>query len=118
MSELDKQIKAIEDAIVDTDHVFHDFVLDLFDNIDGEVLNKFVYNFLLNASLFNADIQAKAREKYKCNIPWTILLDPTTACNLSCKGCWASEYGNTLNLTFEEIDSLIEGVKKAQKMLM
>lgn len=108
----ESQIKAIENAIVDTDHVFHDFVLDLFDNIDGEVLNKFVYNFLLNASLFNADIQAKAREKYKCNIPWTILLDPTTACNLSCKGCWASEYGNTLNLTFEEIDSIIRQGKE------
>lgn len=106
------QIKAIESAIVDTDNVFHGFVLDLFDNIDSEVLNQFVYNFLLNASLFNANIQEKAREKYKCNVPWTILLDPTTACNLSCNGCWASEYGNTLNLTFEEIDTIIEQGKE------
>ena len=41
------------------------------------------------------------------NIPWAILLDPTSACNLHCTGCWAAEYGNKLNLTFDEIDSII-----------
>lgn len=31
------------------------------------------------------------REKYKCNIPWLILFDPTSACNMHCIGCWAKE---------------------------
>ena len=35
------------------------------------------------------------------------MLDPTSACNLHCTGCWAAEYGNKLNLTFDEIDSII-----------
>lgn len=35
------------------------------------------------------------------------ILDPTSACNLQCTGCWAAEYGNKLNLTVEEIDSII-----------
>ena len=26
---------------------------------------------------------------------------------LHCTGCWAAEYGNKLNLTFDEIDSII-----------
>lgn len=47
------------------------------------------------------------REKYKCNVPWLILMDPTSACNLHCTGCWAAEYGNRLNLTFDEMDNLI-----------
>ena len=35
-----------------------------------------------------------------------------SACNLHCIGCWAAEYGNKLNLTFEELDDVIEqGVK-------
>lgn len=50
----------------------------------------------------------KNREKYNCNIPWAILLDPTSACNLQCKGCWAAEYGHKLNLSYEDIDSIIE----------
>ena len=28
--------------------------------------------------------------------------------NLHCTGCWAAEYGNKLNLTYEEIDSIID----------
>lgn len=47
------------------------------------------------------------REVHDCNIPWLILMDPTSACNLHCTGCWAAEYGNKLNLTFEEMDSVI-----------
>ena len=39
--------------------------------------------------------------------PWAILLDPTSACNLHCTGCWAAEYGHNLNLSFDDIDSII-----------
>ena len=56
--------------------------------------------------------QEKLRAEYNCNIPWAILLDPTSACNLHCTGCWAAEYGNKLNLTFDEIDSIIEQGKE------
>ena len=34
-------------------------------------------------------------------------MDPTSACNLHCTGCWAAEYGHKLNLTYEEMDSII-----------
>jgi MoaA/NifB/PqqE/SkfB family radical SAM enzyme len=39
------------------------------------------------------------RAEHGCNVPWAILMDPTSACNLHCTGCWAAEYGNKLNLT-------------------
>ena len=49
--------------------------------------------------------QAQANsEKYDCNIPWIVLMDPTSACNMRCAGCWAAEYGHKQNLTFEEMD--------------
>jgi MoaA/NifB/PqqE/SkfB family radical SAM enzyme len=64
-------------------------------------------NFFVNANIIGWPEQEKMREKYGCNIPWAILLDPTSACNLHCTGCWAAEYGNKLNLTFDEIDSII-----------
>ena len=47
------------------------------------------------------------RERHQCNIPWAILLDPTSACNLHCTGCWAAEYGYKQNLSFEDIDSIV-----------
>ena len=47
------------------------------------------------------------RVKHQCNIPWLILMDPTSACNLHCTGCWAAEYGNRLNLSFEDMDRIV-----------
>ena len=49
--------------------------------------------------------QARANsEKYDCDIPWIVLMDPTSACNMHCTGCWAAEYGHKQNLTYEEMD--------------
>jgi MoaA/NifB/PqqE/SkfB family radical SAM enzyme len=45
--------------------------------------------------------------KLDCNVPWIVLFDPTSACNKHCVGCWAADYGNRLNLTYEEMDKLI-----------
>ena len=69
--------------------------------------NNLIANFLDNAGVKGWNKQKELREKYNCNIPWAILLDPTSACNLHCKGCWAADYGNRLNLTYEDIDDII-----------
>ena len=49
----------------------------------------------------------KNREVYNCNIPWLILFDPTSACNMHCEGCWAGTYGNKHNLSFEDMDKIV-----------
>ena len=64
-------------------------------------------NFLFNASLKGSATQEETSAKENCNVPWAILLDPTSACNMHCTGCWAAEYGNQLNLSLETIDSII-----------
>lgn len=63
-------------------------------DIDPKVMETIAVNFFINASLADWKRQEECREKYGCNIPWAILLDPTSACNLHCTGCWAAEYGN------------------------
>lgn len=53
---------------------------------------------------------AKVREtseKYDCNVPWTMIFDPTSACNRHCKGCWSGEYGHKDSLSFDEMDSIV-----------
>lgn len=42
-----------------------------------------------------------------CILSGVTLMDPTSACNLHCTGCWAAGYGNKLNLSFDEMDSII-----------
>ncbi|MBR3396769.1 MAG: radical SAM protein [Lachnospiraceae bacterium] len=80
--------------------------------LDPGVRQAFFTNFISNASLKGSVKQEATREKYNCNAPWAILLDPTSACNLRCTGCWAAEYGYKLNLTLDTINSIIEQGKE------
>ena len=58
------------------------------------------------------------RVKYQCNIPWLILFDPTSACNMHCVGCWAGEYGHKNNLSFDDMDKIVtEGKELGDKIM-
>lgn len=102
------QRKVMREAMSDPEHPYYGYIRRLFHEIDPHVMKTTAINFFLNASLIGWSKQEETRQKYGCNVPWAILLDPTSACNLHCTGCWAAEYGNKLNLTFEEIDGIIE----------
>ena len=102
------QRKVMREAMSNPEHPYYGYIRRLFHEIDPHVMKTKAINFFLNASLIGWSKQEETRQKYGCNVPWAILLDPTSACNLHCTGCWAAEYGNKLNLTFEEIDDIIE----------
>lgn len=101
------QRAAFRKVIEDKDCAMHKLMVRIFTQTDKEVLKAVFENFIINGNLVGWPRQEELREKYGCNIPWAILLDPTSACNLHCTGCWAAEYGNRLNLSFDEIDSII-----------
>lgn len=105
--EFEPQRKLIRKYMEDPNEPYYSYIRKLFTDVDEGVLTTAAVNFFINASLVGWPQQEKLRAKYNCNIPWAILLDPTSACNLHCTGCWAAEYGNKLNLSFEEIDSII-----------
>lgn len=101
------QRAAIRRAIEDPTYPYYDFIRHMMNEVDHDVLTTIVVNFFINANMVGCEKQEKLREEHNCNIPWAILLDPTSACNLHCTGCWAAEYGNKLNLSFDEIDDII-----------
>ena len=102
----------VRQAIEDPYNPYHRYIRHMIRDVDQEVLTTLAVNFFLNAGMIGWPIQEEKRMKYGCNIPWAILLDPTSACNLHCTGCWAAEYGNKLNLSYEEIDSIIRQGKE------
>jgi MoaA/NifB/PqqE/SkfB family radical SAM enzyme len=101
------QIDMIRDAVENPENAFHPYIEHLLERADPEVVKTIAVNFFINENMIGYPKQQELKKKYNCNIPWAILLDPTSACNLHCIGCWAAEYGNKLNLTFEEMDSII-----------
>ena len=106
-SVLEPQRRAIRKVIGDRDNNWYKLLLSLFTDIDAGVRRRIFENFVVNSGVVGLESADWFKEKYNCNIPWAILMDPTSACNLHCTGCWAAEYGNKLNLSFEELDSII-----------
>ena len=104
------QRKAFRSAL-ETKNNWYQLIMRIMD-LNPAVRNDFIKMFAIDGNLMAWPKQEAMREKYQCNIPWAILLDPTSACNLHCTGCWAAEYGHKLNLTFDEIDSIIEQGKE------
>lgn len=106
------QRAAIRKAISDPSYPYYPYVRHILNDVDPEIVKTLIVNFFINGNLVGGPIQEVLRQKYNCNIPWTILLDPTSACNLHCTGCWAAEYGNKLNLSYDEIDDIIKQGKE------
>lgn len=100
------QIQAIRTALSDETGNWHCLVKDLFAQVDLRVLQRVMESFVVNANLVGAVRASAIAQQYDCNVPWAILMDPTSACNLSCMGCWAAQYGDGHNLSYEVLDSI------------
>ena len=93
--------------IMNPEHKWMRYVNRLLDETDPHVAKMTALNLGYQAAFAGTKKIRKMREVEQCNIPWLILMDPTSACNLRCTGCWAAEYGHKLNLSFEEMDSIV-----------
>ena len=98
------QIQAAKKALLDEESNWRRLVENLFREVDTRVLRKAMECFIVNANLLGGARAQEAAEKNDCNIPWAILMDPTSACNISCEGCWAAEYGAKNNLSYDVLD--------------
>lgn len=103
----DKQRKFVREIVDDPQNVWYQYICDLLKNIDMDVGKTIFKNFIINSAIDGYTKQNQFKEKYQCNIPWAILLDPTSACNLQCTGCWAAQYGHQLNLDYETMNRII-----------
>lgn len=83
-----------------------------FEELNSNTRKKSLINFFLNSAIMGLPIRDKNKEKHDCNVPWAILLDPTSACNLNCTGCWAAEYSKFDTLDNETINRIIKEGKK------
>ena len=97
----------IREMIQDPDQKWMQYVNRLLDEVHPNVAKMTALNLGYEAAFRGTKTIREMRKKYNCNIPWLILMDPTSACNLHCTGCWAAEYGHKLNLSFEDMDSIV-----------
>lgn len=105
-----KSYDMISEAMTDPNNNWNRLISSIYTDLDEDVRKKSFENMLIN--FIGGKRIAQYSEKYNCNIPWAILMDPTSACNLKCTGCWAAEYGHSLNLSFEQMDDIIRQGKE------
>ena len=103
------QVRKVMD---DPENNWYKFIMSFWTDIDDEVRKTLFKNLIVQTFFIGNHVQQESREKYGCNIPWAILLDPTSACNLHCTGCWAAEYGHTMSMSFETLDNIITQAKE------
>lgn len=104
----EKNFEAFRNAIRDPENVWSHFAKSLIEECDSDVIKKTLLALGLGAGVNGTKAVRKNREKYHCNIPFLMLFDPTSACNMKCKGCWSAEYGHKSNLSLVEMRSIID----------
>ena len=103
----DRAYDALRDVYEHPESKWCQFTNKLFDEIDPGIIRTAALNLGYEAGFRGYKHTREVAEKEGCNIPFALLIDPTSACNLRCTGCWAAEYGHKMNLTYEELDSII-----------
>lgn len=111
-TKIDANWEYLKEMISSPEYTLNKYVNSIVDEIDPHVLKTTIVNLGYEAMFHGTKKIREMREVHKCNIPWIILMDPTSACNLHCTGCWAAEYGNKLNLSLDEMDFVIRQGKE------
>lgn len=114
-----KNFEMLRQGAKDPENVWTKLALSIIRDVDKNIIKNMFLALGLGAAYNGTKAVRDNREKNKCNIPWVILLDPTSACNLKCKGCWSSEYGHQQNLSYDELESIVnQGVEMGTHFYM
>ena len=98
--------------LIDEGGKWFQFLNTALDTLNPHVVKTAVMDLGFESGFYGLRTRDEAKAKYHCNIPWAILFDPTSASNLHCIGCWAAEYGHTLNLSFDVMDKIVSQGKE------
>lgn len=73
---------------------------------------KWITNLAINHLLSGTNKRKAWADREGYYPPSTVVISPTMKCNLSCYGCYAGDYGRGLELSLEEIDSVLMQMKE------
>ncbi len=74
--------------------------------------DKWIANLAVNHLLSGTNKRKAWLDREGYYPPSTVVISPTMRCNLSCYGCYAGDYDKSLELSREEIDSVLTQMKE------
>lgn len=102
-----EKLAVVRQELNDPDSKWLHFIDGIFNEIDPLYMKKLLLTAGYGAFIHGTRKIRENRELHHCNIPWLILFDPTSACNMHCKGCWSGTYGPKNNLSYEDMDRIV-----------
>lgn len=88
------------------------------DELDPQVIKMTALNLGFQAAFVGTKQIRMNREKYNCNIPWTMLVDPTSACNLHCRMLGSRIWSSKLNLSYEKLSDIVSQGKRTGNVFL
>jgi MoaA/NifB/PqqE/SkfB family radical SAM enzyme len=107
-----ERLARVRARIADPNDRWINFINKVIDEADPNYAKTTLLNLGYEAFFRGTKTIRANREKFDCNIPWLILFDPTSACNMHCVGCWSGTYGKKNNLSFEDMDKIVSEGKE------
>ncbi len=98
-------IDGVFKQLEDPQNPWYKFAQNFNTELNENARKKLVANLLLRG-LASKNTREKRRAQ-NLQSPYAILMDPTSACNLDCTGCWAKDYSKTDSMSFELLDRII-----------
>lgn len=69
---------------------------------------KLVNNLILNHFIYGSGIRNRKGIEYNTHVPFLVLISPTYACNLRCKGCYSALYGDRYHFEEDEMMNILQ----------
>ena len=103
----EEQYAKMKEAVTDPENRWNRYINALLDETNPQYARTMLLNLGFEAFLNGTKTIREMRKIHHCNIPWLILFDPTSACNMHCEGCWSGTYGRKYNMSFEDMDKIV-----------
>jgi MoaA/NifB/PqqE/SkfB family radical SAM enzyme len=75
-------------------------------------LQKLIQNLVVNFMVMGRGLREEQQRRHGVHLPNFMAISPTMRCNLDCKGCYAGQYDTSSELSFAELDRLLEEAKE------
>lgn len=94
-------IKTVRQALDNPEGNWHRLALALLQETRPNILERIGINFFVKGVFFGCPRQLQAADRLGVSVPFALLIDPTSRCNLRCVGCWAGDYQRTQDLDLD-----------------
>lgn len=98
----------MRNVLNDPENIWYKLIMSVFDEVDPHIVRQAFQNFVVNGIVCGWPQQQKERKDSSCNIPWCIAIDPTSASNSRPGSQLTGQYAPDLNLSFDEMDDIVE----------